>query len=104
MSVDLKEKKQNTAVPRHSSGLNCRQCSAAAFLICQIFHSFDLTLNVMQKVENSLSSEKRKKEKKPYLHPQIEASIRNTPSLEVFVWYLVCTCYGIPVTVRSCGN
>lgn len=64
-------------------------------MFCCSFSSelFDLTLNVMQKVENSLSSEKKnkkknkKRKKKPCLRPRIGASRRNTPSLEVFVWW-----------------
>lgn len=49
---------------------------------------------------NSLSSKK----KKQILASWNGSSIRNTPSLEVFVWYPVCTCYGIPVTVRLCSK
>lgn len=57
---------------------------------------------------NSLSSKKKttkkqkKKEKKKLLASFWDQVRRTTPSLEVLVWYPVCTCYGISVTVRLC--
>lgn len=54
---------------------------------------------------NSLSSKKRKKKREKNTRTCIleaGSSIITTPSLEVWVWYPVCTCYGISVTVRLC--
>lgn len=55
---------------------------------------------------NSLSSKKNNKktkeeEKKTACIP-LDQVRWTTPSLEVLVWYPVCTCYGISVTVRLC--
>lgn len=56
---------------------------------------------------NSLSSKKkqqknkRRRKKKTACIP-LDQVRWTTPSLEVLVWYPVCTCYGISVTVRLC--
>lgn len=73
-------------------------CCSFLISICQI-SQFNLTLNVMQKVEIPCLP---KKKKKSILVSHPGSSIRNNPSLEVLVWYPVCTCYGISVTVRLC--
>lgn len=53
----------------------------------------------MQKVEIPCLP---KKKKKSVLVSPLDRVIGTTPSLEVLVWYPVCTCYGISVTVRLC--
>lgn len=60
---------------------------------------FNLTLNVMQKVEIPCLP---KKKRRSILVSPSERELGTTPSLEVLVWYPVCTCYGISVTVRLC--
>lgn len=59
----------------------------------------------MQKVEIPCLPNKKKKgkNKKSILvsHPD-QVLGTTTPCLEVLVWYPVCTCYGISVTVRLC--
>lgn len=45
---------------------------------------------------------KRKKKKRSILVSSLDRVLGTTPSLEVLVWYPVCTCYGISVTVRLC--
>lgn len=40
--------------------------------------------------------------KKHTCYPTLDQVLGTTPSLEVLVWYPVCTCYGISVTVRLC--
>lgn len=44
---------------------------------------------------------KRRRKKKTACIP-LDQVRWTTPSLEVLVWYPVCTCYGISVTVRLC--
>lgn len=39
---------------------------------------------------------------KSILVSPLDRVLGTTPSLEVLVWYPVCTCYGISVTVRLC--
>lgn len=61
---------------------------------CSFLHfslsRFDLTLNVMQKVEIPCLP---KKKKHTCISP-LDRVLGTTPSLEVLVWYPVCTCYG----------
>lgn len=63
-----------------------------------------MTLNVMQKVEIPCLPNKKKRKKREISvlvsHP--DRVLGSTPCLEVLVWYPVCTCYGISVTVRLC--
>lgn len=69
-------------------------CSAAAFSFQLDLLWFNLTLNVMQKVEIPCLP-KKKKRKKSVLVSRWDQVFGTTPSLEVLVWYPVCTCYGI---------
>lgn len=60
----------------------------------------------MQKVEipclPKKTTKKQKKKKKKTACIPLDQVRWTTPSLEVLVWYPVCTCYGISVTVRLC--
>lgn len=58
----------------------------------------------MQKVEiPCLPNKKKGKNKKSILVSRPDQVLgTTTPCLEVLVWYPVCTCYGISVTVRLC--
>lgn len=80
-------------------------CCSFSIIICHI-SLFNLTLIVMQKVEIPCLPKKNKTylyaPSRPPQLPLPERVLGTTPSLEVLVWYPVCTCYGISVTVRLC--
>lgn len=54
----------------------------------------------MQKVENSLSSKKKKRERK-LLVSLLSKYLKQPRLWKFFVWYPVCTCDGSSVTVET---
>lgn len=77
----------------------CLMFCCSFFLFSQILKYLWFDTKCDAKSGNSLSSKKKKKRKKTTCIP-LEQVFETTLSLEVLVWYPVCTCYGISVTVR----